>query len=276
MLEHIQQNFSKPKIYEKTTAPFWQDDYISLNMLANHLNPQVDGASRNLTFIKDSVAWITEVLPPDTNKLLLDIGCGPGIYTELFANNHYQVTGVDFSERSIIYAKASASNQQLDINYLQQDYLNLDVSLTFDIITMIYCDYGALSKEDRQTLAKKIYQQLKPSGKLLLDVFSMNEYHDAKEQQLWHYTEQHGFWSKQPYLELNKCIKYPPNVLLEQISIITEQNTTLYHLWTTYFTVETLAQEFLEAGFKSYQAFNDVIGTPYDSQGATLALILEK
>lgn len=42
---------------------------------------------------------------------------------------------------------------------------------TFDFITMIYCDYGALSTDDRKKLLRIIYQHLKPGGKLLLDVF---------------------------------------------------------------------------------------------------------
>ncbi len=49
--------------------------------------------------------------------LLFDIGCGPGIYAEKFARQGYYVTGIDFSKRSIDYAKNSALKQGLDISY---------------------------------------------------------------------------------------------------------------------------------------------------------------
>jgi hypothetical protein len=141
---------------------------------------------------------------------------------------------------------------------------------------MIYCDYGALSKEDRKTLAQKIYDQLKPNDKFLLDVFSITKYNHEKEQQVWDYSDKNGFWSDQPYLSLSRSVKYHDKVILEQIQIITEEKLTVYHLWTTYFTVKALAAELLNVGFKNYKVFNDVKGTPYDGKGYTLTFILEK
>ena len=81
-------------------------------MLKAHLDPEFDGASRKLDFIEKSVAWITERIPPADYPLLLDIGCGPGIYAEMFTKKGYQVTGVDFSKRSIDYAQQSAFSKK--------------------------------------------------------------------------------------------------------------------------------------------------------------------
>ena len=46
----------QPKIYQQTDTPFWTDDYISQKMLENHLDPSIDGASRNRSFIKNLLA----------------------------------------------------------------------------------------------------------------------------------------------------------------------------------------------------------------------------
>ena len=67
----------KPPIYTKSMVEFWNDEYISEQMLKAHLDPEFDGASRKLDFIEKSVAWITERIPPADYPLLLDIGCGP-------------------------------------------------------------------------------------------------------------------------------------------------------------------------------------------------------
>ncbi|MFD2306181.1 class I SAM-dependent methyltransferase [Enterococcus termitis] len=276
MLKNRYAMLNKPKVYEKTEALFWEDEYISKQMLRNHLTPDFDGASRNMSFINQSVQWIKTILPPVENEALLDIGCGPGIYTELFTEAGYQVTGIDSSKRSIDYAKRNAENKKMDITYLNQNYLNMDLPTKFDLITMIYCDYGVLSKEERKKLVKKIYDHLKPNGTFLLDVFSIEKYDCFQEQQVWEYSERNGFWAKELYLCLNKNIKYPKHITLEQVTIITEQDLKTYHLWMTYFTVESLAQEFLENGFKNYKLFSDVKGTPYDKRSETLALIVEK
>ncbi len=51
----------------------------------------------------------------------------------------------------------------------------------FDLATLIYCDYGALSTENRRLLMEKIYDSLRPGGKLILDVFTINKYNNFEK-----------------------------------------------------------------------------------------------
>ncbi len=53
----------KPPIYPKSKVEFWNDEYISEQMLKAHLDPEFDGASRKFYFIEKSVEWITEQIP---------------------------------------------------------------------------------------------------------------------------------------------------------------------------------------------------------------------
>ena len=109
----------KPPLYTKTTIPFWDDEHISKQMLKSHLDPNYEGASRKLQFIEKSVLWIKEIVPASRYRQLIDIGCGPGIYAERFAQEGYRVTGVDFSRRSIDYAMSSAKAKNVDISYIR-------------------------------------------------------------------------------------------------------------------------------------------------------------
>ncbi len=65
----------------------------------------------------------------------------------------------------------------------------------FDLATLIYCDYGALSTENRRLLMEKIYDSLRPGGKLILDVFTINKYNNFEEIKYWEINEEGGFWS---------------------------------------------------------------------------------
>lgn len=127
MLTELTPLFKKPPLYTKTEIPFWDDEHISLQMLNAHLNPNYDGASRKLEFIEKSVDWISKILPSEHYPSVLDIGCGPGLYTERYAKKGYRVVGVDFSHRSINYAQMSAKRKGLPIDYFYQDYLNLSL-----------------------------------------------------------------------------------------------------------------------------------------------------
>jgi len=51
-----------------------------------------------------------------------------------------KVTGIDFSEKSLNYAKKVATGKGLTVNYVHADYLELETDEKFDLIIMIMCD----------------------------------------------------------------------------------------------------------------------------------------
>lgn len=59
------------------------------------------------------------------------------------------MTGIDFSERSIRYARELALRQGQLVEHVHADYLDFETDERFDLITMITCDYCALSREQR-------------------------------------------------------------------------------------------------------------------------------
>lgn len=97
LLKHFSE---KPVVYAPSTSPFWDDVHISKYMLEAHLAPQVESASRKLSFIKESVNWISDICILKEEKKILDLGCGAGIYSELFYKASFNVTGIDFSENA--------------------------------------------------------------------------------------------------------------------------------------------------------------------------------
>ena len=276
MFDVIRTKSRLPALYQKSETAFWDDEHISKQMLQAHLDPQTDGASRRLDFIEQSASWIQTIAPPQRHPVLLDVGCGPGTYAERFAQLGYTVTGVDLSRRSIGYARDSAAKKGLDIRYVCQDYLALDIGGCFDLAAMIYCDYGALSAEDRRVVLRNIYQRLKPGGKLLLDVFTMAGYSSFKERQTWESYPNGGFWRGDEHIVLERFCKYPANVTLDQYLVLSNSGTAVYHLWNTYFTIEALTEEAKAAGFSVCGAYGDVAGAPLDKDSPTLAALLMK
>ncbi|HOE08669.1 MAG TPA: class I SAM-dependent methyltransferase [Treponemataceae bacterium] len=143
---------NKLSLYERSKDFLWTDDYISANMLDAHLNPDIDAVSRNRTTILKTVDWIDSVLPKKGS--LLDLGCGPGLYAQEFAQKGYTVTGIDISKRSIEYAKKSAQEKKLSITYINGDYINKKIEGKFDAAVCIYCDFGALIPSEQKAFLK--------------------------------------------------------------------------------------------------------------------------
>ena len=124
MFEDLEIINARPKPFEYyTAAELWTDEHTSVQMLKYHLQDDVDVSSRNASFIASSVDWITDEFNVGANTKIADFGCGPGLYSTKLAEKKAQVTGIDFSPRSIQYAQQSANSRGLSIRYITQNYL---------------------------------------------------------------------------------------------------------------------------------------------------------
>lgn len=260
----------KPALYERTMEKLWNDLHISKGMLETHLNPEIDAASRKHEFINRSAAWILSLLP--FGAYLLDIGCGPGLYTKRFAECGLRVTGMDFSERSIAYAR----EHDLKSEYVLLDYHQMDYYDAFDMITLIWCDYGALIPEERINLLQRVYRALKPGGLFLFDIFTPVYNAKLHESTSWEVYEQGGFWSPEPHVCLNAEYRYGDNIMLRRTVIIEGSADRCYNIWDTCFTKESLLNEALPIGFSCDGFYSDVAGKPYTDESETMCAIMKK
>jgi len=249
----------KPQIYTPGTALMWVDEYIATQLLETHLNQDVELASRSKTTISITVEWILNKVPGERLNIL-DLGCGPGLYSEKFAERGHIVTGMDFSSNSIRHAMESARRNNLDISYKQQNYLELDEENRYDLILLIFTDFGVLTPDQRKILLNNIYRALKPGGTFICDV--LNENFDMKESgsRDWELAGK-GFWRKHPYLALTESFYYQKqNVTLNQHIIIDEDGRTeVYRFWIHTFSHNDLKEIMSSAGFNSSECHDSVI-----------------
>jgi ubiquinone biosynthesis O-methyltransferase len=69
------------------------------------------------------------------NKKLLDIGCGDGVLSYLFAKEGAKVTGIDYSDIAIEFGKEKIKSKNLDIDFKQGSAYELPYKdNSFDII----------------------------------------------------------------------------------------------------------------------------------------------
>ncbi|TFH01026.1 MAG: class I SAM-dependent methyltransferase, partial [Calditrichales bacterium] len=149
-MEKLIQMQQKPEPFTQGEPLFWNDPHISAHMLAAHLDPTMDRASRRPHIIDQSINLIINTLGLSAGDRLLDLGCGPGLYAVRFAGLGLQVTGVDYSQRSIDYAVQYARENQLDIAYRYQNYLELDETNCYDAALLIFGDFCPLAPAQRQ------------------------------------------------------------------------------------------------------------------------------
>lgn len=278
MFEELEKINQRPEPFQYYTASdLWTDEYTSKQMLSYHLNGDIDVSSRNAEFIKRSVEWIAAQFNIGKDTRIADFGCGPGLYATALAKHGAQVTGIDFSRISIDYAKDVAAREQLNINYLNQNYLEFEPEEQFDLVVMIMCDFCVLSPTQRKMLLSKFHNMLKSGGSVLLDVNSLSAFEQRQESATYELNQLNGFWSPNKYYGFVNTFKYDEEkVILDKYTIIEPERTRQVYNWFQHFTPEDLEKEFVAAGFSIKGLYSDVAGSPYDQKSSEFAVIARK
>lgn len=256
---------TRPKPFEvDTAAEIWTNPHTSARMLEFHLDPRVDAASKKPEDIDRCIAWIGETFQVGESSRVADFGCGPGLYASRLAQLGARVTGIDLSWRSLEYARAQAERQDHDIEYVEGDYLEFESEESFDVILMVQCDFCGHAPQTRQRLLRKFAGLLKPSGVLLLDVYSLAAFDLRREVSGYEKNLLDGIWSPHPYYGFLNSFKYPAEKLaLDQYTIVEPSGIKTIYNWFQSFSPETLAQEFSECGLEIHETYGDLTGTAY-------------
>lgn len=264
-----------PFTLAKSQAQFWDDPHISKMMLAAHLHPTLDAASRKHHVIDQHVSWLAKEVPLKKGMRLLDLGCGPGLYCERFSRMGLEVVGIDYSKRSIAYARDKAKAQGLLITYRYENYLTLDEEASYDVITLIYCDFGVLSPQESDGLLQAIKRALKPGGYFICDVWTPCYKELSSDQNRWKSYPQGGFWREGPYLELfdQRFDQKTGTAHRQYVIIEPHQAPKVYHLWEQCYTKEMLEEKLNKNGFVCQKLAENLSGQPYKDQSETLAVI---
>jgi SAM-dependent methyltransferase len=278
MFEELEKINQRPEPFQYYTASdLWTDEHTSKQMLSYHLNEAIDVSSRNAEFIRRSVDWIAAQFNIGKDTKIADFGCGPGLYATALAKHGAKVTGIDFSRSSIDYAKEVADREQLNINYLNQNYLEFEPEEQFDLVVMIMCDFCVLSPIQRKVLLSKFHKMLKPGGSVLLDVNSLSAFEQREERATYELNQLNGFWSPNKYYGFVNTFKYDEEkVILDKYTIIEPERTREVYNWFQHFTPEDLENEFVAAGFSIKGLYSDVAGRGYDQKSSEFAVIARK
>jgi SAM-dependent methyltransferase len=266
---------ARPKPFsEYTTIQMWDDDHISSQMLACHLDGSSDLASRNSGFISRSTEWMRHRFGIGSSTTILDCGCGPGLYTAQWARMGARVTGIDASRRSVQYAVQRARQDGLSINYLCDDYLKHPFTQRFDLITMIYCDYCVLSPIQRREMHRRWRSMLRPEGRILFDVHSLAYFNTAREfsEFAYHAT---GFWSSEPHFVFQNVFRYDTEkLLLHKYTVVEGKEIRTFYNWLQCFSRQELETGLARDGLVVEESLANVAGDQICPDSVEFAVVV--
>lgn len=266
---------TKPELYEKSTDKFWDDEYISKQMLNLHLNPDVESASKTKDTIEAEADFIIKSTVMNESKAILDLGCGPGLYVKEFAKTGAKVFGIDLSDRSIDYADRNIKPEYPNTHFTKMNYLDIDFKEAFDVATLIYYDFCVLNLNEQKTLLAKIHTALKDSGFFIFDIVTENMEAPISTN-ISVYEE--GFWSPKPYIEILKTYLYEnPKIQGQQYVIIDEDGSTrIITFYNRLFSLIEITEMLNENGFKVEKIYKNLKGEDLSMDSETYGIIAIK
>jgi len=267
VFEQLESINARPSLFDAYTAEdLWTDEHISKQMLGYHLDGEVALASRTSAFIGRSLAWLATYAGVGAGTDVLDLGCGPGLYVNPLAAMGAQVVGVDFSERSLRYARSTVSTEGTAPTYIHGNYLDVDIPGTFDVVLLAMCDYGALGPSQRRTLLDRVRSLLRPAGRFVFDVYGLASMRGREEAVTYAPGLMDGFWSADPYHGFLHTFRYErERVVLDKYEIVESSRSRTIYNWFQHFDSRSIEAELDAGGFHLDALFGDLTGAALDA-----------
>lgn len=180
----------------------WDEPAFSRRMLREHLDQTHDAASREFDKIDAHVRWIHEAVLGSRPAKILDLGCGPGLYTSRLAQYGHECTGIDFSPASVEYAIQQASEESLSCEYRHEDLRTAEFGDGYDLAMLIFGEFNSFPPADAEAILSKARAALTEDGVLLLETTTEETIRESAEQPTSWYAEKSGLFSAEPHMLL--------------------------------------------------------------------------
>lgn len=187
---------------------------------------------------------------------ILDLACGAGRHSLLFAKKGFKVTAVDLSETLLKIAVEHARDLELDINFLKSDIRKLIIGAEFNLIINLFTSFGYFDNDDEnKDVIKKAASLLRDRGIFVLDF--INKCYVEKNLVIESEDEiSGGVLIQKRWIENERVSK---NITIRKNGVIKN-----YFESVRLFSFEELESIFKENGLVINKTFGDFIGNKYD------------
>ncbi len=183
----------------------WDDPTFSERMLQEHLDESHSAASRKKADRDSQIEWIWEKLYLGPDSQVLDVTCGPGLYSVELARRGCQVTGIDFGPAAITYARDQAKQRGLSdrCQFIESDVRQMEFpGKSFDAALFIYGQLAVFTPTEAAHLLRTVAHSLRPGGRLVVELLDDQEIDKCDRN--WWYMDDKGLWGDKPYLHLGE------------------------------------------------------------------------
>jgi SAM-dependent methyltransferase len=246
----------------------WDDAAFSHRMLREHLSQEHDRASRRFSLVDQHVRFIHQQLLSQRISRVLDLTCGPGLYTSRLAKLGHDCVGIDFPPAAIECAVSQTKQEQYNCVYRLEDVRGSILGEGFDLILMVNGQLNVFRREEARCILQRGYAALNTAGMIVLEP---QRYDWVKKLGLaensWSSHPKAGLFSDQPHLCLQESFWHAEEQANTQRFYIVDAKTmqvTRHAMTSEAYDEEELCTLLEDLGFAEIEVFPSLIGETHN------------
>lgn len=230
LFDFVKSGFAAGKLWDGQYKIPWDEPEFSRRMLAYHLSQEHDLASRRTEAIESQVEWIQGHILENRPSKILDLGCGPGLYSHRLSGSGHTCRAIDFSPASIEYAEKNNSYPDR-CEFVHGDIRTAEYGNDFDAVLIVYGEFNAFPRGEILSILRKAYAALRDGGRILIEAHTPEQIERSGRAPGSWYKAESGLFSERPHICLSENVWHEPDHAAETSFYIVDAETgevTLY------------------------------------------------
>lgn len=219
---------------------------------------------------EEQVEKIVSLLGLDGDEEILDIPCGVGRHSRVFAREGFDVTGVDISQSFVDEAHERSMDNE-NVAFVQGDMKDFRTEKRFDVVLNLWNSFGYFEDEaDNLEVLENFYENLKDGGKLVLEVSTKATFADGDFSTKYWEEKDGTFFLQDREIVDNwrwhrmKWYKVGDGEVKQHV------------VKTRVYSAERIRDMLEKAGFSRIEFHGNLDGDPYDHEADELVAVAEK
>lgn len=189
---------------------------------------------------------------------VLDLACGAGRHSILFAERGMNVMGIDLSKNLLKLAVEKATESNLKINFINEDIRKLKLDKKFDLVVNLFTSFGYFETDKENfTIFEKAAEHLLSNGVFVFDYFNTPYLIENLKP---HSIDKIG----DTIFEQIRNIRN--NRVEKKIEITGKHRKSTYHESVKMYSANELVKQLKKSGFTKIGLYGDYKGSIFDQK----------
>jgi cyclopropane fatty-acyl-phospholipid synthase-like methyltransferase len=209
---------------------------------------------------------------------VLDLACGPGLYSLGLAKRGHRCKGIDFAPASIRHAEEQAKQMRSDCEFHLADIRTAEYGSPFDLVLLIFGEFNMFRRNEAETILEKAHDSLLPKGKLLLEVQTFQALSTRATDRSW-YSADEGLFSTGKHLCLMEDFWHSESKTQIRRYYVIDAETcavTRHASTAQAYSGEEYLTTLEKCGFSNIHFIPSLLGKPDSSQKELFVIVAER